>query len=75
MATTRFNYIYYSPKKGDLPLSPFAVISLKSYRTDDDGRVIISPDLFSCEYEKYIDLLIDELKEIREKLKIRFSKK
>ena len=63
--TIKFDIIYHSPKKDDPPFTPYADICLKSSSTDSQGNIIISPELTSTEFEKYVDVLISDLRELK----------
>jgi|APSaa5957512622_1039677.scaffolds.fasta_scaffold164664_1 hypothetical protein len=71
--THRFDFIFTAHHRGDMPITPYAKICLNTSTVDKDGNRFISPDLYSSEYEKYIDELILELQEIKKKLHRKFK--
>ena len=70
--THRFDLIFKKPKKGDPPFNPIGTICKKTFLKDEKGNFLISPDLYSTEYEGYIDNLISELQQIKVKLRKKF---
>ena len=59
-----------SPKKGDFPFTPFVGIELTHCTKDNDGRVLLSPQLTTDgEVHYWIDRLIGELRKLREPAK------
>lgn len=70
--TTTFDLIFKTQSKNDPPFTPYANICLKKTNKDEEGNILISPNLYSSEFDSYIDNLIDELNEIRKKAQKKF---
>ena len=64
----------YSPlsawKKGDYLTAPFVSLSLGTYSTSEEGRVLLSPELMTDrEVDETVDQLKSELEEFRRSAK------
>ncbi len=70
--TTTFDLIFKTQSKNDPPFTPYANLCLKKAPIDEKGNTLISPNLYSSEFDSYIDNLIDELNEIRRKAQKKF---
>lgn len=70
----RLDFLFISPKKGDVPFSPFAQIYIESHAKDQQGHILLSADCMTKkEVDVQVDRLIKQLENIRKKAKKKFS--
>jgi hypothetical protein len=64
------DFLFYSPKEGDIPFTPFGQIYVKDHAKDKQGNILLSAKFMSkMEVDEQIDRLIWQLENIRKKAK------